>query len=83
MPEDSIKSNIELQLTEIEILQSIYSNTDEFVIEDMDAFEEARLFISNDCDVFTRNLGFIIKINVDIDFRNSKSKESEEDSIQV
>ena len=75
---DSIKSNIELQLTEIEILQSIYSNTDEFFIEDMDAFAEAQFFVSNECDLFTRNLGFIIKIDVDIE-----NKESEENIIQV
>lgn len=75
---DSIKSNIELQLTEIEILQSIYSNTDEFFIEDMDAFAEAQFFVSNECDLFTRNLGFIIKIDVDIE-----NKESEENIIQL
>ncbi len=80
-----IKSNIDLQLTEIEILKSIYSNDDEFLIEDQDAFIEAQLFIANKTDssqVFARNIGFIIKINAQIfkeELQNS-AKHHEEDN---
>ena len=68
----SAQINIEKQLEEIEILKSIYSNSNEFQIEDELAFLEAQVFVSSnkqefDLNELNRKLGFIIKFIVEID----------------
>lgn len=81
---DSIRSNIELQLTELEILQSIYSNDDEFVNEDLEAFVEAQDFVDNKLHEFRNTLSFIIKLDAEIENSiESKSKNCEDNYIKV
>ena len=63
-----LKENIEKQLIEIEILQSIYSNSNEFSLEDQEARLDSQFFLSQDtCDtsLLRRKLGFVIKFSVD------------------
>ena len=43
--DDSIRCNLERQLDEIEMLQSIYSQADEFIIEDENAFTCLKKFV--------------------------------------
>lgn len=74
--------NIEKQLTEIEILKSIYSNSNEFQIEDEGALLEASLFVNRQENEFKRNLGFFIKINADIKDL-TKNNDQEENFTQV
>lgn len=61
------RENVEKQLFEVEILKSIYSNSNEFVFDDEDAYYEAQAFLSNPDDktLLVRKLGFSIKFNVD------------------
>lgn len=81
---DPIRSNIELQLTELEILQSIYSNDDEFVNEDLEAFVEAQDFVDNKLHEFRNTLSFIIKLNAEIENSiESKNKDCEDNYIKV
>lgn len=72
------ESNIEKQLIEIEILKSIYPNSNEFQIEDEDALFEAQIFAEKQDKLFKRNLGFIIKLNADI-----KNDDNEDSYTQV
>jgi hypothetical protein len=62
---ESLIENIEKQLFEIEILKSIYSNPNEFTIEDNEALIEANEFLSEKSlyKIPERTLGFIIKFN--------------------
>jgi hypothetical protein len=64
---DSLKEDIRTQLNEIEVLKSIYSNTNEFQIEDEEALMDANDFLMADGAVLTRNIGFVIRFNVQID----------------
>jgi len=73
MLRDSIRSNIELQLTELEILQSIYSNNDEFTNEDTEAFAAAQAFISNQNESFSKTISFIIKTVAEYEDSECKS----------
>ena len=73
MLRDSIRSNIELQLTELEILQSIYSNNDEFTNEDTEAFAAAQAFISNQNESFSKTISFIIKTVAEYEDNECKS----------
>ena len=73
-----LEANIEKQLVEIEILKSIYPNSNEFQIEDEEALLEAQLFLSKQEKSFMRNLGFIIKLNADIIKENLSQKNENE-----
>jgi hypothetical protein len=66
--DNCLEANIEKQLMELEILQSIYSNSNEFVIEDEEAVHGVREFLANPKvkRLPSCNLGFVIKFNSDI-----------------
>lgn len=68
MSDKDLEECLEMQLMEIEILQSIYSNENEFVIEDEEAMLDAREYIEsvNKTIHIKRQLGFIIKFNADV-----------------
>lgn len=71
------KENIEKQLFEIEVLRSIYSNTNEFIFDNDDAYFETQAFLSNpeDKTLLGRKLGFSIKFSIDcIDAKNNEIK---------
>ncbi|CAF1602747.1 unnamed protein product [Adineta ricciae] len=59
-----IRSCIEQQLTEIELLRCCYPSTDEFYLDDIDAFNEAKQFIDGKQDNLQRNLSFILKLQL-------------------
>ena len=84
---DFTRNSIQQQLTEIEILKSIYPNSNEFVIEDEGALFEAQLYVENEDSDFKleQNLGFVIKFNAEISEENGKKQTSddEENFIQV
>ena len=69
----SKQDNIYKQLEEIELISSIYSNTNEFVIEDPEAIEEFRSFLTTK-KLPKRNIGYIIKFNVDVTENNIESQ---------
>jgi hypothetical protein len=73
---DIIRENIEKQLTEIEILKSIYSNLNEFHVEDDEAVVEAQKFIEikDKPMIFKRKLGFVVKFSIEIDVNNKKDQ---------
>ena len=87
-----LAENIEKQVTEIEILQSIYSNPNEFQIEDETALEQAKDFLDKynrkiDPSLLVhsepeRTLSFIVKLNAEIVDpgvgKNKKSQVEEE-----
>lgn len=70
--------NIEKQLFEIEILKSIYSNSNEFHIEDEEAVLDAEAFLLNpkDKSLLRRRLGFVIKFNADVAQEKNKTKKT-------
>jgi hypothetical protein len=68
----SKQNNIYKQLEEIELISSIYSNTNEFVIEDPEAIEECRSFLTTK-KLPKRNIGYIIKFNLDVTENNIES----------
>ena len=85
-----LAENIEKQVTEIEILQSIYSNPNEFQIEDEKALEQAKDFLDQynanaDPSLLIQSepercLSFIVKLNAEIiDPSLAKKKNQEED----
>jgi hypothetical protein len=82
------KENIEKQLSEIELISSIYANTNEFVIEDSQALLEAKSLLETN-KLPKRNIGYIIKFNVDIienniePQKNIDSHENESSYFQV
>jgi len=80
MSQDATETNIEKQLVEIEILKSIYPNLNEFQIEDEEALLEAQLFLSKQENSFKRNLGFIIKLNAEIDDLSQNKNNDDTDS---
>ena len=73
---DEIKANFEKQLFELEILQSIFANSNELVIEDEDAIKEIKEFSvssSENISLIPRcNLGFVIKFNADYQDETTK-----------
>jgi hypothetical protein len=86
MTDKDFEECLEMQLMEIEILQSIYSNENEFVIEDEEAMLDAREFIESENKIIRiqRQLGFIIKFNTDIMKNvcgNADKKIDEEDNM--
>ncbi|UJR13642.1 hypothetical protein I4U23_000654, partial [Adineta vaga] len=60
----SIRSCIEQQLNEIELLRCCYPSTDEFYLDDSEAFNEAKQFINENQDNLSRNLSFILKLHL-------------------
>ncbi|CAF2092805.1 unnamed protein product [Rotaria magnacalcarata] len=61
---NSIRSCIEQQLNEIELLHCCYPSADEFYFDDIEAITEAKEFIGEKRDYLQRNLGFIIKLHL-------------------
>ena len=81
----SKQENIEKQLTEIELISSIYSNSNEFVIEDPEAITEGKLFLTSR-KLPERRIGYIIRFNVEISENVNnyqKETENEKNYIQV
>ena len=70
----SKEANIEKQLLELEILQSIYSNDNELIIEDEEALCDAREYLVRDTskdDINSgnrtgRQIGFVIKFSTEV-----------------
>jgi hypothetical protein len=73
-----LRENIEKQLMEIEILKSIYANTNEFVIEDEEALLDAECFLETpeNIELLRRKLGFEIKFCVDADQKSANLNDS-------
>jgi hypothetical protein len=68
---DELLENMEKQLLEIEILKSVYANQNEFNIEDEEAFCDANYFVKERQLFLLKNLGFIIKFNLNLNEENS------------
>ena len=87
-----LAENIEKQVTEIEILQSIYSNPNEFQIEDATALDQAKDFLDKynqklDPSLLVhsepeRCLSFIVKLNAEIVEPGLGKNKSHEDKEQ-
>ena len=60
----SLRSSIEQQLNEIELLRCCYSSADEFSLDDFEAVDEAKAFLEKQTDHFQRNLSFILKLQL-------------------
>jgi hypothetical protein len=60
----SIRSCIEQQLNEIELLRCCYSSSDEFNLDDIEAFNEAKEFLNGKFDNIQKNLSFILKLHL-------------------
>jgi len=60
----SIRSCIEQQLNEIELLRCCYSSSDEFNLDDIEAVNEAKEFLNGTFDNIQRNLSFILKLHL-------------------
>lgn len=69
---EDLLENIEKQLLEIEILKNVYSNPNEFSIEDEEAYCDANNFIRDRKFVLLKNLGFVLKFNINLDEENIK-----------
>ena len=72
------QENVQKQLAEIELISSIYSNTNEFIIEDPIAVSEAESFLVNN-EFPKRSLGYIIKFSVSIKESNDIQTEDGSD----
>ena len=57
-----IRSCIEQQLNEIELLRCCYPSNDEFRLDDIEAFNQAKEFLQEKLDSIHRNLSFILKL---------------------
>lgn len=81
MQKTVLYENIEKQLEEIEIIKSIYSNPNEFSLEDPDAVEDAIEFVNkfksieSDSFSLSKTISFIIKIGVDVEKSSAKDIE--------
>jgi hypothetical protein len=74
-----LKENIEMQLMEIEILQSIYSNSNEFSLEDQEALDDMQRFLASNASnrqLVRRKLGFVLKFAVDCEKRSDQVTQS-------
>jgi hypothetical protein len=60
----SLRSSIEQQLNELELLRCCYSSADEFSLDDSEAVDEAKAFVEKTTDHFQRNLSFILKLQL-------------------
>jgi hypothetical protein len=70
-----IRSCIEQQLNEIELLRCCYSSSDEFHLDDIEAFNEAKEYLNGKFDNIERNLSFILKLHLnDIKVKNFRKK---------
>lgn len=65
--QEEVKDCLEKQLFEVELLQSIFSNSNEFVIEDNDALNWTREFLADAARLPPPpiNLGFVIRFSAD------------------
>jgi len=71
-----IRSCIEQQLNEIELLRCCYSSSDEFHLDDIEAFNEAKEYLNGKFDNIERNLSFILKLHLnDIKVKNFRKKQ--------
>lgn len=61
---NSIRECIEQQLNEIELLRCCYPSADEFYLDDLEAFDQAKDFLNDKLESFQRNLRFIIKLHL-------------------
>lgn len=68
------QENIEKQLFELEVLKSIFSNSNELSVEDEEAVLELQAFLSSpdDKSLLQRKLGFVIRFNADIKEREDE-----------
>jgi hypothetical protein len=57
-----IRSCIEQQINEIELLRCCYPSADEFYLDDIEAFNEAKEFLDGKLENIQRNLSFILKL---------------------
>jgi len=74
----SIRSCIEQQLNEIELLRCCYSSSDEFYLDDIEAFNEAKEFLNGKFDNIQRNLCFTLKLHLnDIKVKIFKKKKKQ------
>ena len=84
MQKTVLYENIEKQLEELEIIRSIYSNPNEFNLEDAEAVDDAIEFVNKYKDIesddfsLTKTISFIIKIGVDIEKSSAKDSQLEE-----
>ena len=60
----SLRSTIEQQLNELDLLRCCYSSADEFSLDDCEAVDEAKAFLERQTDHFQRNLSFILKLQL-------------------
>lgn len=58
------RSCVEQQLNEIELLRCCYPSPEEFHLDDLDAWNEAKNFLDGKIDVLQRNLSFILKLHI-------------------
>ena len=59
-----IHSFVEQQLNEIELLRCSYPSTDEFDLDDIEAFNEAKEYLAGNLENIQRNLSFILKLHL-------------------
>ncbi|CAF0798607.1 unnamed protein product [Adineta steineri] len=60
----SMRSCIEQQLNEIELLRCCYPSSDEFYLDDIEAFNEAKEYLDGKSDNLQKNLCFILKLHL-------------------
>ena len=60
-----VKANLEQQINEIELLQSVYSKPGEFKIDDKDAFTLAEAFVSGNSPSCPNYLSYTVHLSVD------------------
>ena len=59
-----IRSCIEQQLNEIELLRCCYPSNEEFYLDDIEAIDQAKAFLNGQIDIVHRNISFILKLNL-------------------
>jgi hypothetical protein len=61
-----VREMLELQLAEVEMLESMFSNPGEFVLDSKTALEELRAFVDGviNYDTLQTRIGFTIRLNV-------------------
>lgn len=61
---EMIRSHIEQQVNEIDLLRCCYPSNDEFHLDDIEAIDQAKAFLNGQIDFIHRNLSFIIKLHL-------------------
>ncbi len=67
LSKDTIKDNMQQQLNEIELLQSVYSMPGEFKIDDEDAFALAGSFLNSTTDSHPTTVSYTVHLTVNVD----------------